>query len=59
MSVNYRKLKHYNINNDINNNINYDINYNYYCEVRDKDNINLISNKYNVNVEPDIKINKP
>ena len=28
-------------------------------KVGDKDNVNLISNEYNVNVEPNIKINKP
>ena len=48
-----------NVNNDINGDINCDINYNYHCEVGDKDNINLIFDKYNVNIEPNIKINKP
>ena len=44
---------------NVNSNINCDINHDYHCKVRDKDNVNLISDKYNVNIEPNIKIDKP
>ena len=48
-----------NVNSDIDSDINCDINYDYHCEVRGKDNVNLISNEYNVNIEPNTKIDKP